>query len=360
MASGLFAYLDDATATKPIHPAWAAHGALLATRLAAHGAEGPSGRAGGPLRRLPRLRRHADRPRAPARRSGLEVGDTADRLQGVPRVPLHPRLARRDGETLEGLDPNEIEDVVVTVPEAGVSLVLEPADRKKVPRSDYEGKFSLQFSTASMLVRGRVGLTDLHARRAQRRARARAVARKVRHETKEYASYPAAFPGGVRIRMNDGRTLEADFPYQLGGPENPMSADEVRAKFRDNARLAGGSFDALEEAILTLEEQDDLRRGGPLRSPASRSPHERDRAQRRAAGDRRDRPRVRRPRGDPGRVRARARRRVPDGARRDDEGDGPVRDDDPRGVRRPRARPRHVRADPDRALARLDVAARES
>src|SRR6478736_7247764 len=43
MASGLFAYLEDGTATKPIHPAWAAHGALVAARLAALGAEGPPG-----------------------------------------------------------------------------------------------------------------------------------------------------------------------------------------------------------------------------------------------------------------------------------------------------------------------------
>src|ERR671924_309514 len=40
-AGGLFAYLEDGTATKPMHPAWAAHGALLASRLAALGAEGP-------------------------------------------------------------------------------------------------------------------------------------------------------------------------------------------------------------------------------------------------------------------------------------------------------------------------------
>src|SRR5438094_732136 len=42
-AGGLFAYLDDATPTKPLHPAWAAHGGLLATRLASLGAEGPRG-----------------------------------------------------------------------------------------------------------------------------------------------------------------------------------------------------------------------------------------------------------------------------------------------------------------------------
>ena len=39
-----------------------------------------------------------------------------------------------------------------------------------------------------------------------------------------------------------------------------MSADEVRAKFRANASLAlrDDAVDALEEAILALEEQDDL------------------------------------------------------------------------------------------------------
>src|SRR5438552_3424484 len=41
MASGLFAYLADGTPTKPIHPAWAAHGAHIAARLAHHGASGP-------------------------------------------------------------------------------------------------------------------------------------------------------------------------------------------------------------------------------------------------------------------------------------------------------------------------------
>ena len=40
-AGGLFAYLADGTPTKPMHPAWAAHGAHLASRLAAHGAIGP-------------------------------------------------------------------------------------------------------------------------------------------------------------------------------------------------------------------------------------------------------------------------------------------------------------------------------
>jgi 2-methylcitrate dehydratase PrpD len=160
---------------------------------------------------------------------------------------------------LDGLRPEEIEEVVVTVPEAGVSLVLEPAASKVAPRSEYEAKFSLQYSTAAMLVHGQVGVKS-YTDEAIADPRVLDLARKVRYETKEYATYPAAFPGGVRIRTTEGRTLEADFPYQRGGPDNPMSPGEVRAKFRENASLALGdaALESLEEAVLSLEEHDDL------------------------------------------------------------------------------------------------------
>jgi 2-methylcitrate dehydratase PrpD len=186
MASGLFAYLDDATATKPIHPAWAAHGALLATRLAAHGAEGPPGVLEGRFGVF-----HAFvNTRIDLEPQLADLGSRWETLRiSFKAFPachfIHGSLGAT--ETLrEGLDPNEIEDVVVTVPEAGVSLVLEPAESKVAPRSDYEGKFSLQFSTAAMLVHGRVGLTT-YTPQVLTDARVLELARKVRYETKEYA-----------------------------------------------------------------------------------------------------------------------------------------------------------------------------
>src|SRR5438552_7167916 len=113
-----------------------------------------------------------------------------------------------------------------------------------------------------MLVHGQVGVRS-YMEEAIRDPHVLEVARKVRYETKDYESYPAAFPGGVRIRLRDGRVLEADFPHQRGGPENPMTPDEVRAKFRENA---GPGHEALEEAILHLEELETVR--GLLREPA--------------------------------------------------------------------------------------------
>ena len=257
MASGLFAYLDDATATKPIHPAWAAHGALIAARLASLGAEGPPGVLEG---RFGLYHAFVDT------RIDLEpqLADLGERWE-TPRIAykafpachfIHGSLGATG--SLQGeIDAEEIDDVLVWIPDAGVALVLEPAESKVAPRTEYEGKFSLQYSTAAMLVHGRVGLAT-YTPDALTDERVLGLARKVRFETREYDSYPGAFPGGVRITLRDGRTLEGDLPYQLGAPENPMTDDQVRDKFRENAALAGGSFDALEEAILDLEARDDV------------------------------------------------------------------------------------------------------
>jgi 2-methylcitrate dehydratase PrpD len=163
--------------------------------------------------------------------------------------------------TLAGeVDPEEIEDILVTLPEAGVALVIEPEEAKRTPRSDYEAKFSLQYSTAAMLVNKQVGVRS-YSDEAIRDARVLDLARKVRYETKEFATYPGAFPGGVTIETKDGRTLEREFPHQLGAPENPMSPDQVRAKYRENASLVldDADVEALEEGVLTIEERDDLR-----------------------------------------------------------------------------------------------------
>ncbi len=261
MASGLFAYLEDGSATKPIHPGWAAHGAVIASRLAAHGASGPAAVLEG---RFGLYYAYLDRREIDLEPQLADLGTRWETLR-IAYKPypachfIHGSLGA--SATLAGdVDPDAVEEIIVTVPEAGVSLVLEPAESKMAPRTEYEAKFSLQYSTAAMLCRGRVGVAD-YTDEAIADPRVLALAAKVRYEPREYPSYPQAFPGGVRVRLADGRTLEADFPYQKGAPENPFSREDVTEKFRGNAALALGEAEVeqLEEAILGLERQDDLR-----------------------------------------------------------------------------------------------------
>jgi 2-methylcitrate dehydratase PrpD len=264
MASGIFAYLADGTQTKPIHPAWAAHGAHVATRLAYHGAEGPRSvfdaqfgiyhsylgiepGASGLIRQLRDLGSRWETPRIAYKPFPIchfthgAVGAAADAVEG--------RTFAAD----------EIASVVVSVPEPWVPIVLEPAAEKQAPRSEYEGKFSLQYAVASMLVRGHVGVTDL-SDAAFSDPQVLAVAAKVSHEQRTFSTYPEAFPGAARVVLASGETLERELPYQKAAPENPWSADDVRAKFRANAELAlpGDSVRALEAAILSLDELPDI------------------------------------------------------------------------------------------------------
>jgi 2-methylcitrate dehydratase PrpD len=263
-ASGLFAYLADGTPTKPMHPAWAAHGAHIASRLAFHGAVGPRSVLEGKFGIY-----HAF---VGAEEGSVDIegqlADLGSRWE-TPRIAykpfpvchfMHGSLgAAAEGAAGRTFAADEIDDVLVRVPAAGVSLVLEPAELKQTPRSEYEGKFSLQYSVASQLVRGHVAVGDF-TDEAIADPDVLAVAAKVRYETREYASYPQAFPGGVVVGLADGSSFEVDFPYQKGGPENPLSSDEVRDKYRENAALALSESAAasLEEAVLTLEEQADL------------------------------------------------------------------------------------------------------
>jgi 2-methylcitrate dehydratase PrpD len=264
MASGIFAYLADGTPTKPIHPGWAAHGAHIATRLAYHGAAGPRSVFDAQFGIY-----HAYLGIAPGL-SGLveQLADLGSRWE-TPRIAYKPfpichfthGAVGAAVDAVEGrtFAPDEIAAIVVSVPEPWVPIVLEPAVEKRAPRSEYEGKFSLQYAVASMLVRGHVAVTDF-TEIAIADSDVLAVAAKVSHEPRAFATYPEAFPGAARIVLASGETLECVLPYQKGAPENPWSADDVRAKFCANAELAlpAESAVALVETILALDRQHDL------------------------------------------------------------------------------------------------------
>lgn len=72
------------------------------------------------------------------------------------------------------------------------------------------------------------------------------------------ADYPERYTSVVEVQTRDGRTLTMLVAAAKGTPENPLSADEVRAKFR---RLTAGVIPARRAAaILTLVDRIDRER----------------------------------------------------------------------------------------------------
>jgi 2-methylcitrate dehydratase PrpD len=205
-----------------------------------------------------------------------QVGDLGERWE-TPRIAFKPYPACHfvhspiDAalQAIGGrkLSPEEVREIVVAVPEPAIPIVLEPLAAKISPKTPYDAKFSLPYATAVMLAHGRVTVDSFTEKMATDPA-VLALARKVRYEKRDFPTYPKAYPGAARVALTDGGVFEAEVPYQRGGPENPMSADDVREKFRANAALALDSRDlrALEESILTVERRDDLRGSfAPLR-----------------------------------------------------------------------------------------------
>jgi len=262
MASGILEFLADGSATKRLHPGWAAHSGVMAARLAAHGATGPATVFEGLYGLYRAFLDRADVDLEP------QLADLGERWE-TPRIAYKPYPACHFihaslDATQELLDEepiaaDEVEAITAISTEAGVSLVLEPLARKHRPESEYEAKFSLPYSVASLLVRGRVDVAT-YTDAAIGDADVLALAGKVDYEVRDYDTFPQSFPGGIRITTRDGRTREAELPHQRGGPENPMSPDDVREKFRANAGLAldPPEVEALESAVLALDDQGDL------------------------------------------------------------------------------------------------------
>jgi 2-methylcitrate dehydratase PrpD len=161
--------------------------------------------------------------------------------------------------TETGLTSQDIDEIVLISPPAGVPMVLEPAAAKARPRSEYEAKFSLPYSVASYLLRGPVDVAT-YTDEAIVDETVLALAAQIRYEVKDFDTAGRAFPGGVRIRTADGRSIERELRFQRGDPENPMSTEEVLDKFAANASLALGDGDRQElaDAVMGIEREADL------------------------------------------------------------------------------------------------------
>ena len=68
------------------------------------------------------------------------------------------------------------------------------------------------------------------------------------------AIFPYQFPCVLRARTRDGRDWEAKVLVNRGGPDHPLTTDDLRAKFRDNVAgvLTDDAASAVEKCVADL------------------------------------------------------------------------------------------------------------
>lgn len=139
--------------------------------------------------------------------------------------------------------------------DAAVPLVCEPLASKLKPASSYSAQFSLPYSVACALMRGRFGLNEIEAP-SYTDAEVLKLADKVSYEIDPNPGFPKSRSGEIIVKMKDGRELRCRDDIL---PDEPASADAIVQKFMQNTDglLTEAKAGQVRDAVLGLDKLSD-------------------------------------------------------------------------------------------------------
>lgn len=265
MASGLVEANRTGGTVKRLHCGWAAHAGVTAAQLVMRGFTGPptvlEGRFGFFQAWLG------------GRFDAHEIVDGLGERWAVPGIHFKPYPANHFTHTAidgalrlreRGVRAEDVERLVIGVAAPTVRTIGEPIAVKRAPETGYQAQFSGPYVVAAALLGGSglgLGLDDFTDELA-RDPRRRELMAKVEVEADERcdARYPSQFPAVLRVRTRSGEEVVEEVLANRGGPQRPLSDEELARKFRDNARrgLPEPAIDAIERAVTGLDDLDDV------------------------------------------------------------------------------------------------------
>jgi 2-methylcitrate dehydratase PrpD len=253
MAAGSMEFLAEGAWTKRIHPGLAAQNGIQATLLAAEDFRGPShileGRDGF-------LHGYSRNPAAERLTDGLgksyEILQTAVKPHACCRYMQGPIDAILELMREHRIDAAAVERIEVAVLEAGWNIVAEPSEKKYRPEGIVDAQFSMPFGAAVAVLRGAAGLDQFtldEVRALDIRRMIQKVALVKDPQIEE--TFPREWPARVEISLANGNRYEKFLRYPKGDPENPLSWEEMEAKFRSlaGAVLSRAQCDRILEQI---------------------------------------------------------------------------------------------------------------
>ena len=249
MSSGIIEYLKDGSWTKRLHAGWAAQSGIRAALLAKNGFVGPltvfEGEHGFFHGFAPSLK-----PNFEPLLDGLGEKWLMETIafkpyacgtMTQPYVDCAIEIARR------GVRADDIESIVCDVGEGTVHRLWEPLADKQSPPTGYGGKFSTPYCVAVGFLDGEAGLGAFTEDKIRDPEILR-LAAKVSYVIDPENPYPKRFTGHVRATLTAGTVHEIRRENMRGGAHDPLSREELEAKFSGN--VLHGGFDALTAAKL--------------------------------------------------------------------------------------------------------------
>lgn len=271
MAGGVIEANRTGGTVKRIHCGWAAHSAISAARLAQHGITGPPTALEGRFGFFKAfLDGHYD-----AEAIEAELGERWE----VPGIFFKPYPANHFTHAgidaalalrAQGVSLDEIDSLALGVAEPTVRTIGEPIEVKRAPATGYQAQFSGPYTVVAALLGGGglgLGLDDFTDALATDETRRRHMAKvDVVGQAECSEIFPNQFPAVLTARLHDGHELQHAVMSNRGGPQRPLSDQELERKFTDNAarRLNDADLRQVQEAVLSLDRQTAI---GPLLAP---------------------------------------------------------------------------------------------
>ncbi|MBA4422898.1 MAG: MmgE/PrpD family protein [Syntrophus sp. (in: bacteria)] len=251
-AAGLWEFLGESAMSKQLHAGKAAMNGLLAALLAKEGFTG--------ARRILEGEKGFFRATSQDFDEGKCIADLGEVFHsernsikyhascGHTHSAVDAVLLASGGRTLR---PSEVETVDLWIYQAAIDLLGNIA-----PETPYLAKFNLPFCVATALRYGHVQPCDFTLERLEDEDLKELMKKiKVGGDPDLTGAYPRKWPARVTIALKDGQMLYGDNEYPKGDPENPLSEQELIAKFKDltSGALPAGQADAIIDRVMDLE-----------------------------------------------------------------------------------------------------------
>jgi 2-methylcitrate dehydratase PrpD len=161
----------------------------------------------------------------------------------------------------QGVRADNVESILAKACNWTVTVLMEPKEVRYQPKTHVDAQFSLPYITAVAISRNRTGVDEFKKETFTDPAILE-LASKVSAEFDPEAEkvYPKAYPATMIAKMKDGSEVTAHVDYPKGDPENPVTMEEVEAKFTmlTEDYLDSDKRKKFIETVKSIEQLDDI------------------------------------------------------------------------------------------------------
>jgi len=156
---------------------------------------------------------------------------------------------------MPGLDTKQIAKIICKTSPWHIQLA-----RFHQPKSGSEGKFSIPYCIATALLKGKISLQDFTDEQVAD-TEVQALLSKVEYlHPAEYRKFPSSLAQEVVVKLNNGTEYSHKVNLPKGEPANPLTGEELLAKFIDCAclLLPQAVIERVLDMVNNLESLDDI------------------------------------------------------------------------------------------------------